>query len=80
MQALDVPAGQRSPALVHRVEATEQHAPNGRLNVVKAQVEPHLGMDVLVEAAMVAQAPAVSRDLIVVRHDDAPVSHHREVF
>src|SRR5439155_18511025 len=80
VEALRIAAGQLPPPLVHRVEPPQQHAPDGGLDVVEAQVEADLCVYVLVEPAVIAQPPTARRDLIVVGDDGAAVAHHGQVL
>src|SRR5438046_1130732 len=47
-----VARGQRAATVVHRVEAAQQYAPDGGLQLVESKVEPDLGVHVLVETAV----------------------------
>src|SRR3990167_7108545 len=49
---------------------SEQDAPHGGLDVVKAQVEADLRVDVLVEPAVVADPPAPRRHVVVVGDEE----------
>src|SRR5205823_4332868 len=55
-------------------------ATDGALDLVEAQVEPDLRVDVLVEAAVVAEPARASGDLVVVGDEHAAVTHDREVL
>ena len=72
--------GQGTAAVVHGVEPAQEHAPDRRLDVVEAQVEADLGVDVLVHAPVIAKAPAAHRDVVVVRDEQPAVAHHGEVL
>ena len=71
---------QRAPVIVHGVQPPEQDAPHGGLDVVEAQVEADLRVDVLVEPAVVADPPAPRRHVVVVGDEEATVAHDREVL
>src|SRR3990172_1869668 len=58
LQPIGVALRQLSPPLIHGVQPAQDDAPDRGLDVVEPQVEPHLAVDVLVEPAVVAQAPA----------------------
>ena len=75
-----VAVGQGAAAVVHRVEPAQEHAADRRLDVVEAQVEADLGVDVLVEPPVIAQAPAARGDVVVVGDEQAAVAHHGEVL
>src|SRR5262249_17107739 len=63
-----------------RIEPAELRAPDGGLDLVEAQVEPDLRVNVFVEAAMISQPPAACGDLVVVGHHRATVAHHGEIL
>ena len=79
-EGLVVARGQLAPVVVHGVEPAQQHATDGGLDVVEAQVEADLGVQVLVEPAVVAQAPAALGHRVLVGDDGAAVTHDREVL
>src|SRR5262249_3012240 len=75
-----VPRRELAPPLVHRVQATEQHAADGGLDVVEAEVETDLRVHVLVQPAVVAQTTASPGNLIVIRDHGSAVAHHGEIL
>ena len=75
-----VAAGQGAAAVVHGVEPAQEHAPDRRLDVVEAQVEADLGVDVLAHAPVIAKAPAAGGDLVVVGDEQPAVAHHGEIL
>src|SRR5262245_61681409 len=70
-QTLRISRGQDSTPLVHGVEAPQQHSPGRRLEVVEAQVEPDLAVNVLVDPTVIAKPTASPREIVVVRREKA---------
>src|SRR5207247_2539499 len=71
---------ERAPALVHRVQARQQHAERRRLQLAEPQIEAELGVHVLVEAAVVPQPAATVGELVVAGDDGAAVAHARRAL
>src|SRR5262249_22608882 len=62
------------------VQASQQYAQGGGLQLVEAQVVPNLRVHVLLEAAVVAEPAAPLGDLRVSGEDGATVAHRREIL
>src|SRR5262249_10827025 len=79
-QRLVVARGEPTAVIVHGVEPAKERAADGGLDLVEAQIEADLRVNVFVDSAMIAQPPAASGDLVVIRDHGAAIAHDGEVL